>query len=204
MEVKLIISSGKHAGKEFAMPGAQMLIGSAAECQLRPTGDDIERRHCTIFTQEGELLIRDFNSRSGTFVNGTAVKGHQTLKTGDRVRVGRLEFDVRIAVDVGGKKKPKVHSIKEAAARLVQSAAAEDLDISQWLTATDHTPDEYDTSEFQVQRGDGGASLSASNEPKKSSLFGAEAEEKPVTSSSKEAAAELLKQMLNPKPFGRK
>ena len=69
------------------MPGEKLTIGQAKACQLRPTGDDIEQEHCTIVTQEGQLLIRDLKSRTGTFVNGTKIPGERELKTGDRVRI---------------------------------------------------------------------------------------------------------------------
>jgi hypothetical protein len=54
-----------------------------------------------------------------------------------------LEFTVELTVDIHGKKKPKVNSVQEAAARTVQSAGDkrkdEDEDITAWLTDTDET-----------------------------------------------------------------
>jgi predicted component of type VI protein secretion system len=190
------------------MPGEKLLIGQAKACQLRPTGDDIEQEHCMIFTQEGQLLIRDLKSRTGTFVNGAKIAGEQELKTGDRVRVGRLEFDIRITVDVGGKKKSKIRSIKEAAARLVQqSAGADDLDISQWLTETDHTPTMMDTKQLQSHTGPENPEPQIPEKlgKKPATLFDQDEGAKLATGSSKEAAAEILKQMFATKQtFGRK
>lgn len=191
------------------MPGEKLMIGQGKGCQLRPTGDDIEAEHCMIFTREGQLLIQDLKSRTGTFVNGTKVPGQQELKTGDRVRVGRLEFDIQISVDVGGKKKSKIRSIKEAAARLVQQSGGgnDDLDISQWLTETDHTPTMIDTKHLQTKSGSetpGTPSVEHSGK-KAATLFDRGDGVKLTTGSSKEAAAEILKQMFAPKQaFGKK
>jgi hypothetical protein len=57
------------------------------------------------------------------------------LKNEDRIKISTLELEVRLAVSLEGKKKPKVHNVQEAAVRTVASAAAgdEDLDISSWL-----------------------------------------------------------------------
>jgi len=37
MEVKLVVSAGKHAGTQIPVAGPLFLIGRAEECQLRPT-----------------------------------------------------------------------------------------------------------------------------------------------------------------------
>ena len=137
MEIKLIVIGGKHAGQELQVKGPKFFIGRAEDCHLRPRSDLVSRHHCAILVGEGYAAIRDFDSRNGTYVNGEPVKGEQPLKTGDHLKVGQLEFEVRLTVDVGGKKKPKVHSVQEAAARTVESADDDDLDLSSWLDDED-------------------------------------------------------------------
>ena len=134
MEVKLIVASGKNQGKEIALPGPHFLIGRGEGCQLRPASERISRKHCAIIVAEGRVIVRDLGSTNGTFVNKERITGDRELKNGDKLNVGGvLDFEVQITVEVGGKKSPKVHSIQEAAARTVQKAASDDLDISQWL-----------------------------------------------------------------------
>ncbi|NIL97048.1 MAG: FHA domain-containing protein, partial [Planctomycetales bacterium] len=81
--------------------------------------------------------VRDFASKNGTFVNGERVRTERELKTGDHVRLGPLEFEVQLGVTVGGKKKPKVQSVTEAASRTVEAAAEEDVDIFDLLGGED-------------------------------------------------------------------
>jgi predicted component of type VI protein secretion system len=136
MEVKLIVVGGKSAGQEIPVAGPKFFIGRAEDCHLRPHSDQVSRHHCAIIIEEGFVAVRDFGSRNGTFVNGQPVKTEHELKMGDRLKVGPLELEVRLIVDVGGKKKPKVKSIQEAAARTVESAGAgpgEDEDVAEWL-----------------------------------------------------------------------
>lgn len=145
MEVKLVVTQGKQAGQEVPIPGRKFFIGRAEDCQLRPHSDLISRHHCVILVEEGFVAIRDFGSKNGTYVNGNRVTSEVELKAGDRLKVGQLEFEVRMDVAVGGKKLPKVHSVQEAAVRTVekprvQKAAKEDMDVSDWLDDDEASP----------------------------------------------------------------
>jgi len=137
MEVKLVVVSGKRAGEELPVAGPKFFIGRAEDCQLRPRSDLVSRHHCVLIVEEAYVAVRDFGSKNGTVVNDGAVKGEQELKDGDRLKVGDLEFEVRVKVGVGGAKKPKVESVQEAAARTVESAFDDDMDLDSWLSDTD-------------------------------------------------------------------
>ncbi len=132
MEVKLIVVGGKHSGREVPVAGPKFLIGRGEDCHLKPQSDLVSRHHAMIVVEEGRAAIRDFGSKNGTFVNDQRVESERELKTGDRLKIGTLEFDVQLTVSVGGKRKPRVQSIQEAAARTVE-AADDELDIIGWL-----------------------------------------------------------------------
>jgi len=140
MDVKLIVVGGKNAGRVVPVTGGKFLIGRAEDCHLRPNSDAVSRHHCAITLQAGRVTIADLGSRNGTLVNGQRIKGEEELKSGDHLRVGPLEFQVAIEVTLGGQKRPKVHSVEEAAARTVETAAAKppgaELDVSSWVTDT--------------------------------------------------------------------
>lgn len=141
MDVKLVVVGGKNAGQKIAVPGPKFFIGRAEDCQLRPRSELISRHHCAILVDEGYVGIRDFGSKNGTYVNDERVRAERELKSGDHLRVGQLRFDVELAVEVGGKKKPKVHSVHEAAARTVESSSGsstnDDMDVTSWLSDDD-------------------------------------------------------------------
>ena len=206
MDVKLVVKNGKNAGKELPVTGAKFVIGRAPGCQIRPGSEDVSPEHCTLLTQEGKLLVRDMNSATGTWVNGRKISGQVELKAGDELRVGPLQFEVRIVVEVGGKKKPKVTNIREAAARTVASSS-DDLDISQWLTDTEPAesaaPQAYPTHSANDEPHMPKTSAAGdTHQPMK--FFGQPTEAKATQGSSKDAASEILKQMLGgKKPTGR-
>ena len=138
MEVKLIVQNGKQAGKTIPVSAAKFSIGRAEDCQLRVQSNLISRKHCTILTEEGVASVEDCGSTNGTFLNDERITGRHELHSGDRLRVGMLGLEVQLAVSVEAKRKPKVHSVQEAAARTAAStpAAQEELDISGWLATT--------------------------------------------------------------------
>lgn len=144
MDVKLKILVGSSAGQEIPVKDPIYLIGRADECQLRPKSAHISRRHCEIAQQDARTTVRDLNSRTGTWVNGVRIPVDRRveLNTGDQLKIGPLEFEVLVAHSLGGKKKPKVESLEEAASRTAQAAPADaQLDVAQWLM-----PDEIDIS----------------------------------------------------------
>ena len=135
MEVKLVVQSGKRAGTEIPIAGDKFLIGRGQSCHLQPQSSMISRKHCLILLGEGSATIEDCGSTNGTFLNDERITERCELHNGDRLRVGMLSFEVQLAVSVGGKQKPKVHSVQEAVARTAGSSPSltKDLDISSWL-----------------------------------------------------------------------
>lgn len=136
MEVRLKVLVGKSAGQELMIPGPKFFIGRAEDCQLRPRSDLISRHHCALLVEDGFLAIRDFGSKNGTLVNGERVAGERELKAGDKLTVGPLEFEVCILATTAAKKRPKVESVKEAAARTAEGSD-DKIDVSQWLSDKD-------------------------------------------------------------------
>jgi len=208
MEVRLIVLHGKSAGKEVPVAGPKFFIGRAEDCHLRPQSDSVSRHHCAVLVEEGFVSVRDFGSKNGTFLNGERLTGERELKTGDQLKVGPLEFEVRLTVPVGGKKKPKVKSVQEAAARTAQSSDLDDDDIGDWLVDDDEDAAHRDTlvasgapTDQIDPQGVGESDDQEENEPKKREEAGKPTgawskPKKPDASSSRDAAADMLKQFF--------
>jgi predicted component of type VI protein secretion system len=210
MDVKLVVLGGKHPGQEIAVTVPEFLIGRASECKLRPNSDMVSRRHSMIAVSEGRATIRDLGSRNGTIVNDKKITGEHELRTGDKIKVGPLLFEVQLSTSVSGKKKPKVHSVQEAAARTVESVKPRDHeeDIGDWLNEDETVNDTKNnslTTTFMpasipkpveaatVPRGDDGGTQRI--DP----LAGPGQAKKPTAESSRSAAADVLKQFFNTK-----
>ncbi|HLW63811.1 MAG TPA: FHA domain-containing protein [Gemmataceae bacterium] len=96
MKLSLVVAQGIHQGKVIPVPVAQFLIGRDEGCQLRPASQAISKRHCAILARGGKVFVRDFGSTNGTFVNDAQVTGEQEIKDGDHLKIGPLEFKVKI------------------------------------------------------------------------------------------------------------
>lgn len=139
MKVKLRVRHGSNAGRELAIQGPHFIIGRGDGCHLKAKSDMISRRHCAILVGESQVAVRDLKSKNGTMVNGDLIEGQHILQSEDVLQVGPLEFDVLIDHTLGGVKRPKVETVKEAAARTAGEPQPEDIesDITSWLEEAD-------------------------------------------------------------------
>lgn len=92
----LVMTPGKQQGKALEINTPQFLIGRDPQCQLRPASPLISKRHCALIQRDGKVYIRDFGSTNGTFVNEEQVQGERELHNDDLLKVGPIEFTVRL------------------------------------------------------------------------------------------------------------
>jgi len=70
-----------------------VLIGKGAGCDISLGGESVSTRHAIIFTAKGKRYIRDFDSRTGTFLNGEKIHQHE-LRIGDQLRIGETAIQL--------------------------------------------------------------------------------------------------------------
>ncbi|MGA2254850.1 MAG: FHA domain-containing protein [Thermoguttaceae bacterium] len=208
MDVKLVVLGGKHPGQVIAVHGSEFLVGRAPECKLRPNSDMVSRRHCIISIAEGRATIRDLGSRNGTIVNGAKITGEHELRTGEKIKIGPLEFEVQLSTSVSGKKKPKVHNVQEAAARTVEAANPRDSerDIDDWLNEEETEGDtkniKMSTTTFvppAIAKPTEATPAASGQQQRIDPLAGPGQVKKPMAESSRVAAADMLKQFFQPR-----
>lgn len=165
MQVKLIVRSGSHEGKEIAISSEKFLVGRSESCQLRPKSESVSRKHCIIVLKENRVLIQDLKSRNGTYVNEKRlpVDKAKVLKAGDMLRIGKLLFEVLLEHGLQGVKKAEVADVGDAAARTVEAgindSKFEPVDVSDWLDEADQIDrvrklSDPETRQFQLEQVD--------------------------------------------------
>jgi two-component system NtrC family sensor kinase len=99
----LVVVKGPDRGRVFRLPEREpQLIGRSSEA-LHVTDPTVSRRHAELTPdvlepQDGHnepnacWIVRDLESRHGTFVNGVRIAGAVTLRAGDRLRCGDTEL----------------------------------------------------------------------------------------------------------------
>ena len=96
IQAELRIAAGKQQGNSIPLPQGKFLVGREEDCHLRPNSDLVSRHHCVFTVDDFSVRLRDLGSTNGTFVNGERLKGAVILKAGDRVLIGKLDFEVQI------------------------------------------------------------------------------------------------------------
>lgn len=141
MTPKLVVTSGKSAGRSISVKREKLLVGRADECDVRPLSEEVSRRHCAFHVESDTLFVEDLRSRNGTFVNGVRIEGRRQLTDGDIVRIGNLELKVasRAAADP-----PSVPAASGSVASGGAASGTED-EVSRWLMADDEPAGMFDT-----------------------------------------------------------
>lgn len=102
MALTLVVrSAGKRGeGRELSLTvdTPRLVIGRGEGCELRLPDPSVSQRHASIRQRGGEYLLVDENSVNGTFMDAVRLPPQtpRVLRSGERVRVGRVWIEVRI------------------------------------------------------------------------------------------------------------
>lgn len=88
---RLVCATPPFRGSDFAVLGDIVIIGRAPECDVVIEHPSVSKQHARIVRDLEEIFIEDLGSSNGVTVNGQPRK-KATLRSGDRVELGGLEF----------------------------------------------------------------------------------------------------------------
>jgi pSer/pThr/pTyr-binding forkhead associated (FHA) protein len=91
MNPRLVAISGPQSGTTFPLSGEEMIIGRDSSNWICITDPSSSRKHCMFSRNGDELVVKDLESRNGTFVNGIPIR-ERILKQADRIDVGDSSF----------------------------------------------------------------------------------------------------------------
>jgi pSer/pThr/pTyr-binding forkhead associated (FHA) protein len=91
--VLVVTSEGELHGRTLAL--GDLTIGRAPGSDLRLDDPYVSRHHAVVRQTGDELVIEDAGSRAGVVVNDVPTSGPTVLREGDRVRLGRVELELR-------------------------------------------------------------------------------------------------------------
>jgi serine/threonine protein kinase len=88
MPKQLQVVAGPDQGRVFPLPEADtLLIGRSRALDARLMDPYVSRVHCQVAVEMGQVVLTDFLSAPGTFVNGKRITRHE-LQAGDVIRIG--------------------------------------------------------------------------------------------------------------------
>ena len=89
-----ILQSGEPDAMTFRVrPGGVKTVGRAPRADFIVDAPLVSRLHCRLEAGDDGVDVIDLKSTNGTFVNEKRIQ-RAKLKTGDRLRVGRVELTV--------------------------------------------------------------------------------------------------------------
>ncbi|HYL69644.1 MAG TPA: FHA domain-containing protein [Candidatus Limnocylindria bacterium] len=115
---KLVLKFENSVLKELSVGAKEVSIGRSPDNGLVIDNPAVSHYHARVFNEEGRLMLEDFGSMNGTFVNGQRVK-MVTLKPGDSVGIGKHTIvvtdsrEVRAATLDHDQSKPAAPKINE-------------------------------------------------------------------------------------------
>lgn len=86
----LEIQTGRHKGRKIRLTDPETIIGRAEDAKIRISSEDVSRHHCLLIAREDDVLVRDLESRNGTFINGRPIEGEVILQPGGTLSVGPM------------------------------------------------------------------------------------------------------------------
>ena len=104
MRYRLVHLTGSLAGKVREVDEAELVLGrDPAEAQVvfGPTDRQVSRRHACLRVEHGVLVLRDLDSRSGTFLDGQDIE-EADLEDGDVIELGEGGPRLRVEWSEGG------------------------------------------------------------------------------------------------------
>ncbi len=116
---KLVLKFENSILTEVPVGAREVSIGRSPENGLVIDNPAVSHYHARVFNEEGRLMLEDFGSMNGTFVNGQRVK-MVSLKPGDLVAIGKHTIVIAEGRDIsgfapvnGGTSKPAAPKINE-------------------------------------------------------------------------------------------
>lgn len=95
---KLVFIGGKFSGRIYEIVAHRTTVGRADFNTLSLHDGSVSERHCEIYDNGADVIVRDLGSRNGTFVNGEELHDAQRpLAHGQIVKFGAVEARLEIS-----------------------------------------------------------------------------------------------------------
>jgi len=95
---KLVFIGEKFSGRIYEIAAHHTTVGRSDTNTLSLHDSSVSERHCEIYDNGADVIVRDLGSRNGTFVNGELLRDAQRpLSHGQIVKLGTVEARLEIS-----------------------------------------------------------------------------------------------------------
>lgn len=96
---KLIFTQPEFAEQFFQLPDGQFTVGRSGQNHIILQEDSVSGRHAELLIYGPEVIVRELESRNGTFVNNVRIQTQSGVKHGQTIRFGRVEVRLELATN---------------------------------------------------------------------------------------------------------
>jgi pSer/pThr/pTyr-binding forkhead associated (FHA) protein len=129
---KLVLKFENSVLQEVPVGSKEVSIGRSPENGVVIDNPAVSHYHARVFHEEGRLMLEDFGSMNGTFVNGQRVK-MVTLKPGDSVAIGKHTIVVSESKDLDGFASGNGSSVKPPAPKINETVMLDTKERREFL-----------------------------------------------------------------------
>jgi len=83
----LILRKGQAPLRQWVIKKPEILLGRSEECDIVLPGRAVSRRHAQIVHTDAGYILRDLDSKNGTFVNGQGIEHDYVLQDADEIQI---------------------------------------------------------------------------------------------------------------------
>jgi pSer/pThr/pTyr-binding forkhead associated (FHA) protein len=91
----VVIRSDGQKARSIRVESSSLVLGRAPECELPLEDTYVSQQHARIFAKDGAWYVEDLGSTNGTFVNDQRLSSPAMVQSGDRIRLGTTEVELR-------------------------------------------------------------------------------------------------------------
>lgn len=94
----LIAQAGPLEGQRWKIK-SELLLGRDPDCDIVIPMRQVSRHHARIFRGEDGTLVKDLDSKNGTYINGRLIDDVVTLEEGDEIQVSLAQHFIYLSSD---------------------------------------------------------------------------------------------------------
>ncbi len=94
----LIAQAGPLEGQRWKIK-SELLLGRDPDCDIVIPMRQVSRHHAQIFRGEDGTLVKDLDSKNGTYINGRLIDDVVTLEEGDEIQVSLAQHFIYLSSD---------------------------------------------------------------------------------------------------------
>jgi DNA-binding winged helix-turn-helix (wHTH) protein len=86
----ILFTEGSRAQQRYTLDTAVLTIGREPTCEIVLTEREISRQHVQVKMEDSLYYLEDLDSKNGTWINHTQIKGRYELHSGDEINLGKV------------------------------------------------------------------------------------------------------------------